>query len=77
MELIEKKLKFLQDSDSMQKDDAFQQLNVEVLDSGAGAYVVISTKRWSFDESDIDNFAKMLKKEIKNVGHSIKYNAEN
>jgi hypothetical protein len=76
MELIEKKLKFIQDGDCMQQDHNVQELTVEVVDGGGGAYIVISTERWAFDDNDFDNFVKMLKNELKGVGHGIPYKLE-
>lgn len=42
-----------------------QIMEVEVEDGGGGAFVVIKTKRWAFDEEGIDDFANHLKQLIK------------
>lgn len=73
MELVEKKLKFVQDQDCMCGDYNLQELDVSIVDGGGGAYVVISTTRWAMDENDFDNFIEMLRAELKKVGHGIPY----
>lgn len=41
-----------QDCDSMDDTHDYQQLNLSTEDTGAGAYFVLETKRWAFDEID-------------------------
>lgn len=73
MELFSKKLVFSQDGDTMQEGHDFQELEVEIVDSGGGSYAIISTKRWALDTNDLDGFVAMLKQEIESVGFGIQY----
>jgi len=68
MKIIRKKLEYMQENDTMDSDTLGQYLTVEVVDGGAGSYIVISTNRWALDETDIDEFCNTLKEQIKNVG---------
>ena len=68
MKMCSKKLEFIQDQDTLQDGFNDQLLFVEINDSGAGPYIIISTERWALDISDIDKFCNMLKEQSKNVG---------
>ena len=68
VKLCSKKLEFIQDQDSLQDGFNDQILHVEINDAGAGPYIIISTERWAFDITNIDEFCNMLKDQVKNVG---------
>lgn len=68
MQLIHKKLQFMQDNDCVDSDKDGQYLDVEIVDGGGGAFAIITTKRWAMDEKDIDDFCNTLKEQIKGVG---------
>lgn len=44
----------------------FQELTINVLDGGGGAYVALSTERFSLDTEDIDQLCDHLKSLIQN-----------
>ena len=73
MELVQKKLVFTQDSDTMQEGYDYQELEVEIVDSGGGSYAILSTKRWALDIDDLEKLVAMLKQEIESVGFGIQY----
>jgi hypothetical protein len=51
---------FYQKADTCDDTDNIKQLTIELMDSGAGVYYVLTTERWAFD-----NF-KELKQVLKN-----------
>lgn len=42
-------------------NEDFQELTIDILDGGGGAYVVLSTERFSLDTKDIDQLCEHLK----------------
>lgn len=48
-EIVTVSATFMQDPDTAQENDLQQELHIEVVDSGAGHYVVIRTDRWAMD----------------------------
>lgn len=68
VKIVCKKLEYIQDQDSLQEGFNDQILHVEINDAGAGPYIIISTERWAFDINDIEEFAKMIKEQAKDVG---------
>lgn len=55
-ELIETRMVFTQDGDS--RNEALQIIDIETVDDGAGAYYIIRTDRWAFD--NIDELIELL-----------------
>jgi hypothetical protein len=61
------KLTLKQDEDCCGRVDTSEQsLEIETMDGGGGAYLVISTERWALDsDEDIDAFASRLKEVLR------------
>lgn len=53
-------MQFMQPQDDMSDSQSEQQLNVHVVDGGAGKYLVIETTRWAVDSAE--EFAAILNK---------------
>lgn len=68
VQLEDSTLNFYQESDSCQSEDIGQELKVDIIDGGAGKYLVIETKRWALNSDEIDQFANILKQIIEFLG---------
>lgn len=65
------KLTLTQDEDCCGRSEIdTQSIEIETMDGGGGAYLVISTERWALDdEADIDKFAARLKEVLRQMPH--------
>ena len=61
IKLFSKELVYVQEPDSFDPAQMDQELRVSTDDAGGGSYIILETKRWAIDRTDIDEFCKLLK----------------
>jgi hypothetical protein len=52
--------------------DMCNELEIKTQNAGGGHYIVLKTKRWAIDDSDVDAFAAMLKEFMRRVNYGRK-----
>jgi hypothetical protein len=67
MKLSSISVTYTQEADSCAPDDLDQQITISTQDSGAGPFLVISTKRWALDENEIAGFVNLLRATLNEV----------
>lgn len=54
-------LHYSQESDSCQREQIGQEIEISTDNAGGGSFVIIKTDRWAIDADGIDEFAEMLR----------------
>ena len=59
--IVEISMCLSQDNDTWDTDLGGQFMDIKVLDSGGGSYLVLETERWALDADDADAYAVLFK----------------